>query len=366
MVLEIDEPRSRYANSAARTNCLVARYAKSSITSYDQNMKNCIIILVLACHVSAAYGQQPDSRELEALLFSKAPNALADYENQFALVQGTVHVARTNRNNWQESTVRLTRNNSCTLHEVVEFRCEKGSRFERFPLTMTVENPRYAFLLERPQTGGPWGLKRVARPGTGEELRVRFSGTHDHVNPSFLIGHRLRDVLRDPGFKLQSIVTDTAGNCRCEFQIDATATQLPAATRIINGTVILDPRHMWRLVSGDLNMYLAEGQPGRATCNFEYEDAASRDAGFAVPSKSQRNVYANNELIDSITAIPELTIADSLPPDSEFMLTAFGFPEPDWDEQQTTSWTMGLVIAGVGLALVIAGVFIVRRYRRAH
>ena len=329
-------------------------------------MKNCILAAVLACLAVPAYGQQTRNQELGAALLSEAPDALAEYENRFTFVQGLVRFSRTNRGNWQEGTTVLERNNDCTLKEIVEVKCEQGSPTEKIPLMLTVTNARYGFLLERPQSGGPWALKHVAKPGIGEDFGVYFDTAHNQVNPSYLMRNRLSEVIRDPGFKLRSIVEDSEGNCRCEFQIDAATTRLAATTRIVSGTVVLDPRHMWCLVSGDLEMYLSEGRLGRATCSFEYA-AGSTDARFSVPRKTQRDIYINNEIVDSMTLTLELAIPEPLPDDSRFTLTAFGFPEPDWAEPpQTTSWTISLVIAAAGVALVVIGAFIVKNYQRAR
>lgn len=138
--------------------------------------------------------------------------------------------------------------------------------------------------------------------------------------------------------------------------------------QIPNGTVLLDPGRFWLIREADVEMKWPSDEVGTVSIRFEYDDTIAdiplikkaslhiqakpagpraKQLGITKPMNQMRVFQYNMRKLEN-------------PDEKEFMLSAFGLPEPGLNRAPSNRRTWLWFLLGVGLLLVVLG-FVLRR-----
>jgi len=232
--------------------------------------------------------------------------------------------------------------------------------------SIAVVNPRYGFLLKRGTPDAPWTVaevdttlgensKYLGRGSPGEQ--IRFYTTCPFTFR--IMCKTLGLIPLESGFTTKEVTPlIRAGRelVKVEFEYEppANAFRTPAAS----GWVVYDPAHFW--VLNEYNVILnwrENGLDDHRSGSLEYELA---EGGYPIPKSAIGDSYvAKQEYRTSSHLTFQLAQKDI--PESEFTLTAFGFPEPT--RRHPALWFLYAIVAG--LACLALSAWLRRKSRAA-
>ncbi len=199
---------------------------------------------------------------------------------------------------------------------------------------LKVVNPKYAFELQRFKKNAAWV---VAGVGRGLFSSTTFHGHIDVDDPKNFarlvnwypytfstVIITLQVTVLDPGFSIKEVSAVTKGDQRLvKVDFDYFPPKDPARMVLRAGSVLFNPERFWTISSFEVQTLWGDDK-GLETAHFEYKHA---DDGFPILKKvvlrrKIPNRKSDREFINHF----DLHERDVL--ESDFYLTAFGFPEP--------------------------------------
>jgi hypothetical protein len=251
------------------------------------------------------------------------------------------------------------------LNRVFEFRFngENGLSYEKFivpkdkPERVAVVNPAYGFVLERVRSGDPWLVKYVERGGgsardivddNGRVLAELFLQIWDKMLPEFVT---------EPNFAvtaMRSVEREGKGYAQIDFSYNEPFTQAQM-TILTGGTILLDPDHYWVIKEYQLRRLFEDGATSYVTGAIDY---ATGVGGFPILRRRIEKVSTSKgdraEMTCEFTKYEHREV-----PEDEFMLSAFGLPEPTFT--QSSPARLWVCLISVALLLFCLAVFAYRR-----
>lgn len=232
-------------------------------------------------------------------------------------------------------------------------------------------NNRYYFSLERNKAGENWllvaledmrsGVEGERSKGIGELQRAIENVGDSLIKLPLAVGRTAVEKIPDlPGFKLQSATETGPGKqiIAIEFEYDLKAPGNQAAIR------------QKCAAEFDMDLY---GMP-RSFQEVSNSPTQSRnltitiqrvqsDRGDVFDYKSVNQANSAGKDIQKYETTSRISIFYERPPDSDFILTNYGIPEPTGFEPKTPSYVWLLGIAAVCFALMIGFRLLARRRR---
>lgn len=184
--------------------------------------------------------------------------------------------------------------------------------------------------------------------------RISQSARQYHSLNAYLVVEKplISDMVKDPEFKLgrvTAVLRDSREFVRVEFSHQPRRSRDEAPD--LTGWLLLDPASYWVIKEGKLKARYLSGATGTITLAYLYVE---NNQGIPIPLQTVH--YVQHSWLGgerSETWVSECDFyEDANLPESEFTLSAFGFPEPPgvaW-ERPTPWWLYGIV---AGFALVI-------------
>jgi hypothetical protein len=232
--------------------------------------------------------------------------------------------------------------------------------------SLRVVNPRYGFELRRATPSGAWVISNVTPDLSagvpfsppGEDVEIWSTCPINFA----LVYTTLRVIPTASGFSLKRItpeVRDGREWAKVEFEYRSQGNpKVPSIT----GWVLYDPDHYWVIRAFDLQLSWAgvEGGSGTMAAAYDYQDAGD---GFPILKRIVRRFNLPEKAYGTDDTY-EFDLREADVPESDFTLSAFGFPEPI-SAQRPTRWYLWATLAG-GICLGLAALLRWRARRAAR
>jgi hypothetical protein len=322
-------------------------------------------VLIVVLYSSSGFGQQT-SEELTRRFLDEAPRGWQEYQSWAEGLDGTVTVSR-------------KLGDKQLLHAHLEYkhnsRCKMRIHRNLLPHAkwegkLLAYNPAYTFTLQRETATNPWAVTEVKK--LDEEVA---SAVVQELDSPVLLRSAIRiykgqlvgDIIGLPAFRvLRATAVNRDGMELVQVEFDNVHPMKEPGKKfcpIQSGTMLLDPNRFWYLRSCELRCKFGDGE---VIAKVENELA---DPSAKYPLLKRRVTTEDIEdpeqgrLIQKHVNEFDLHQASRLPPDEDFTLTAFGFPEP-FDVPRPRKWTHWYVWTGVGGVLCLVAGLLVLRFRR--
>jgi hypothetical protein len=216
-------------------------------------------------------------------------------------------------------------------------------------------NLRYHFVLTREQETRPWVISELKRRSAGDPTNPLATGGL-HLGPS---STEVPMLIKSPNFKLLEVEParengDELVKVRFSYTPDE-------KNPLRGGSMLLDPHHDWMVRKGEATL-AAGGKEFTSTIEWSYREGSNHhpiltQARGQQTTKENNRVFRNNEVVTDYDLREQETV-----PEKEFLLSAFGLPEPP-GEGRATPWYLWL--GGAGLACLVLGAIVGRFRHRA-
>jgi hypothetical protein len=219
-------------------------------------------------------------------------------------------------------------------------------------------NPRYSFKLERASDGAPYVLRYLTlgplsttldEIESATHLRSLLGGSHN------LLGEPLEDLIKEPGFVLKGIAEKSEGTTptvRVDFEYDSIKRDMHDR----DGWMTFVPTENWALQAAEYR----PRKDWRVSILNEYRP--NRNGRLAL-YRIQRLIRFSEQKVEENYQYTFDEIEDRAVPESAFMLTEFGLPEPSESVPYPRSRLHYWLIGGA-VTLFVAGVILRRAVRR--
>jgi hypothetical protein len=296
---------------------------------------------------------------LQERFLREAPQALKEYRKFWGLLEGTSRGERRVKTDGKWNTLRL--NISWKLRGINTL--DQIEELDPWPGHSTIRgmNADYTFTLVRSDGSKPWVIqdvdKRTMLPIEYPDMRALGLTLGDGTLP-------LPEVFQADGFKVVEVAAESVGG---EELVAVTFTVTPKDRfRLTGGRLLLDPSHDWIIRSGELEWDLGGKVEGskKGTLRNDYKDGPDHHP-IITGGKTRSVVWENGRITTEIetTAEVDLKLRETIP-DSEFTLSAYGFPEPFLAPPKQTPWFLWFGVAGI-LCLLVGAALVWRKTRRA-
>jgi hypothetical protein len=193
----------------------------------------------------------------------------------------------------------------------------------RTKTTVVAVNLKYTFRLERDSSSDPYilrGLKFAPPSETLEEVHSANSVFPIMECTRVLLGMPLESLITEPGFVLgavSDVPSPTEPAVRVDFRYSAPKLKIEAT----DGWMTLNPNNNWALLAAEYNLR----KDWRVSIRNEYRPIYD---GPIMLAKNQRINRFSEKNIEEIYQSTMDELEDHAPPESSFLLSAFGLPEP--------------------------------------
>ncbi len=230
------------------------------------------------------------------------------------------------------------------------------------------ENLDYVFALERATETKPWVIVSITRKDESYQKPDRWPERKLFCEDLLLAPYATSSLPRLfplKGFKCVCVEPESVNG---EDLVRLTFTCVPEGVfRVKKGWVVLDPSHYWVIRKNEVELESREDKEGKEiwTHQVEYQEGSNN---HLIPTKrilkgriwekgilTYEQEYVNKHAYRERPSIPK----------SEFTLSHFGLPEPQWSRQAKTPWFLWFGIAGIGCLVLAAGVRFFKRQRAA-
>jgi len=316
------------------------------------------ILLLLTVGAHAALS----SEQVKERFLNEAPKTWAEYRVLASRFQGNVtEVFKKNGEVVNEKSTEVKQNGKCRM--VINCFARKDSKAFS-GVEVYAQNASYAFSLKKERPERAWVLTAMGFKGDGEPLVVV-----EHLDwafevlgsPVMLYSESLAELVKQPSFRIvkaEELKEHGRSLVRISFDNRHSSEANPFFP-IQSGSVTLDPQWCWCVRDGTILNRYAQGE-SRAQVSVTAISAPGR-IGTPIPKRAVAETEAlYKPMKGSLLTDFALSVPVSLPPDSDFTLSAFGFPEPT--PQRAGSRLYIWLFVG-GIVCLIAGIGI-RRFRR--
>ena len=306
-----------------------------------------------------------------ARFLSEAPPAWKAYRDAMKQFAGSYTTVTNVSTGYQERVeVEFKRNASCEMVIIRQTKKLPKDNQPSYEENLYAYNPSYAFVLNRIRKNSPWALTQVVDLAQ-EEMPRSISRTfyYNEKAVCFLIWMEeqpLSEWLHNGIFELTGCDTVKSGTdqllkLRFRRRADAPEEKFRA---VVGGSMILDPQAQWTLRGYDLRLQ-NENLRGSLTLRCRKNKQTSNNLLIPVELVVESKVAINNgQTVHRVsTGTYKLMPVRRVPPDSDFTLTAFGFPE--YVGQPTQShWPLFIWSSIIGAVVLLLAVLAFRLGRR--
>jgi hypothetical protein len=224
-----------------------------------------------------------------------------------------------------------------------------------------VKNAEYAFALARKRTAGdpPYALEWLEKLGVDDKIAKRVANVEYHarssVESSWKIGDKTILEWKEAGCALKAVGIVQAGSDKLVRVYFEGMNLFPGTDdgQNLRGYVDFDPANLWvirgiqyQFPNGTIRTYAREyGQ-------------SHKGVPIATRTELQEHDKTNKLTAKIVGVIDETTFNDSVP--SEFRLSGYGLPEPDFGSRGSR-WPVAVYLSAGTLCLLIALVLWLRR-----
>ncbi len=307
---------------------------------------------VAVCLAVASPAPAGEELPLRERFFREAPEGWKRYQEFWLTLEGTSSgVRRVKRDGtWLDVPGRhfWKQCNGNTLDQVATF--DSGSWGGR----IRGENSAYVFALVRDQDTKPWVIQNIRKKGensnpTFEDRKTLAPGLIlGDVTPSF------PEVFHADGFEVVDIAPEADGGAEL-VQVTFTVPLKGESIRLTGGRLLLDPSSDWIIRRGELEWDFGANMDGRKTCTLRTDYKMGSDHHPLVTRATSKCVVRDNKsIIGEIETSADFDLHQRKNiPESEFTLSAYGFPEPFLAPPKQTPGYLWLGLAGV-ICLLLA------------
>jgi hypothetical protein len=310
--------------------------------------------LVFALAIGFLKAEPPDN-DLAQRFLNDGPRAWAEYRAVAERFQGGQTLVTTTADGkpGMQRQYETKKNENCKM--LLARNQLKGKTEE----TVYAVNSRYSFALRKNDNGQAWVMTTLKMRGDGRERSVDEELSDVETNciliyPSY---YDLAELVKQPTFRvLRATVVPRDGEQWAQIDFDNTnsAAGVPKSSLIQGGTLLLDPKRYWCVRSAQLRV----GSQRRNSIETEIRDLSAK---YPVPKKylENREIGLGQGSPQKEQWIREFDLSDpsSLPPDSEFTLSAFGLKEPPGIDEKGPI-PLFLWIVGGAVVLLVVGTLI--------
>ena len=223
--------------------------------------------------------------------------------------------------------------------------------------TFGAENSQYSFQLARDAEAKPWLIQELKRKSGPEPV-------HHSALMGLSLDRPQREVptlVRSPFFKLTDLASNRENGEDLVRMTFSYSPQDKDKDWLRGGWVLLDPKHNWIVKKSQLGLEY-EGQQIDYRVQYDYKEGSNhrpiitRSLIKSTTKEKDPPLYAYEIATDFDLHEQEVV------PEKEFMLSAFGLPEPP-GEGRTTQWYLWL--GGLGLGCLVLGAIVAHLRRRA-
>jgi hypothetical protein len=333
----------------------VFRNKKRSLDGRGMLMRALAAILAVLIWAHAR-GASP----LEERFRTEAPQAWKQYREFWLTLEGTNSGERRGKTDGKWSVLPLRMFwKQCKCNSLTEI---ESLDPESYSGKIQVENSEYGFVLVRSKDTKPWVINDVYR-------RRPAADTVDGSKAlaiGLILGDRtpcLPEVCEMEGFEVIDIAPEASGDSLVRLTFTVTPKD---PIRLLGGRLVLDPTRDWIIRSGEVEWDLGEKTEGRKKCVIQTEYKEGPDHHPIVTRGTMKcAVWQQGRITAEIETLSNLDLHQrAFIPDSEFTLSAFGFPEPFLAPPKQTPWYLWLALAGM-LCLLLGAVVAWRKRRQA-
>jgi hypothetical protein len=236
--------------------------------------------------------------------------------------------------------------------------------------TLVGENSRYVFELVRASETKPWAIQAVTKK-TDESLQIFKDGRKKDAGgllifKPFVFG--MPEMFRMSAFEAVDVVSapqDGQELVRITFRYSPEDRE---NDRLRGGILVLDPSRDWVIRRAELDLE-AIGEttgPWKYIHEYQYKDGPN---GHPLLTRTElRNSQWDRGAISyEFYSVGETNMHErKVIPESEFTLSAYGLPEPDWAPPKRTLWYLWLGLAGILCLMAGAGLAWLKKWRSSH
>lgn len=197
------------------------------------------------------------------------------------------------------------------------------TRFKMGDMHAAVAGPRYGFTLKRPSADRQYslgGLSKAPPVATLKTLRTWHRGFEGIEFPHQLSRTDLGEIIRDPSFVCKDVDNHREADdelVRVKFDYRPKAPLAP----MLDGVLLLDPKINWAVRKASFHI--------RDDLFAEVENTYTKDAqGEFAPARSREDLRYNGGKALFSQSWTLDSIRHDTSPESAFLLSAFGLPEP--------------------------------------
>jgi hypothetical protein len=310
------------------------------------------LVVLLGLGAPCAFSGEANS--LERRLLEEAPSAWEAYDRFWLILQGSFSGLRVDR----EPTGTAHRSRSkfvkkqCSGFNLVQI---EDWEDDNYSARVAGYNLRYHFVLTREQETKPWVISELKRRSAGDPTNPLARGGLN-LGPN---STEVPMLIKSPNFKLLEVEParengDELVKVRFSYTPDE-------KNPLRGGSMLLDPQHDWVVRKGEATR-AAGGKEFTSTIEYSYREGSNHhpiltQSRFQQTTKENNRVFRNNESVQDYDLREQETV-----PEKEFLLSAFGLPEPP-GEGRATPWYLWL--GGAGLACLVLGAIVGRLRHRA-
>lgn len=306
--------------------------------------------------LAQAQEQTPDS-SLKDRFLQDAPERWETYSQKTQELQGAHSFQfsatlenRRNNNKYEEKNGREGRKIIKSTTESSRDGKMMKKTFELFGL-----NPHYGFILQRENAASPWsvvGLSAVIDHSILDDnfknKIEKYDGFYDNL---VRIGiHPLAEMIQQSEFRILQCQGIRQGESQLvELVFDYSHDVKLGENSTQGGTLILDPKRFWCLLSYKIRTKSPQGEGAMTFRVLKMEETAN---GLPVARSSileNEIVYSNGQKNKvKFEFQTDLNIPRKIPDDNEFTLSAFGLPEPPIGlGKRPIRWYLWVALGGI-------------------
>jgi hypothetical protein len=231
--------------------------------------------------------------------------------------------------------------------------------------SINCENSQYKFVLSRDSDTKPWAIANVEKVA---EESLGVWNDRKSLLADLVLAPRTRilpQVFQSPSFKCVNVAPEPTNG---EGLVRVTFTFTPeGVNRLRGGWVVLDPSHYWVIREDEIDLDLDRGDQKNGVAkwkaHYEYKEGSDHHP-IMTRSVMKGKVWENGRVISEQEYLADDDLHERPPiPESEFTLSAFGFPEPfDLAPSKPRWYTRWWFLAAVAGVVCLGGAVLFRRF----
>jgi hypothetical protein len=308
-----------------------------------------------------------EDNSLKERVFTEVPTKMKEYRSFAERLQGSIMISNESKPGGPGKPARweFKQNERCALVSIKD--AVQNPRPGQPTREVYAVNPYYGFQLKGSEANNEWVVTAIESENKDNiqwvDMPVREMVSRSFMLPFAVYGRQLDSLLAEPDFKVSRVAWVNREG-RDLVRLDFELPPHPKEKRfypIVSGSVFLDPGLYWCMRECQLRGRWSSWATIRTLNDFK------EIRGYPVLTRSvQTNKPDPNEGPNRPPEVKETKECDfeeptQLPADQEFMLSAFGLPEPFGVKKAKPRWY--LWAAGIGISCLIGGAAF-RRYAR--